>query len=75
MSKVGLIGRISFKVPVRVAANKNEACKVVNMENGTLWEYRMALDRCRFVFMEVDKPHRMHHLLTVGYNSILIRGE
>lgn len=73
-SKVGLVQRITFDVPVRTAASALEPkCHFISQDQKT-WEYELPAGECVISFHEIDPPYRTHRHSTIAYTDILIRG-
>lgn len=73
-SKIGLIQRLVFTVPVQTAKNSiNPNCQMTS-KDGLSWEYVLPAGECVLEFQEVAAPHRRHRHTTIAYTDILIRG-
>lgn len=71
-SRAGLYQRIEFPVPVVTAT---ASCgKIIPKEEDKVLEFALPKGQCVFAIREKGGG-RMHRLTTIGYESILIRGE
>lgn len=68
-SKVGLSQRIEFDEPVMIEHQAN--CNVPT-RNGTGYEWKLSEKQCRYTFLG-GHTNRMHALVTLGYNGVLVR--
>lgn len=67
----GSFESISFDVEVRT--NPDKGCELESGNKGKEFKYSIKEGECQYVFIEVEKPHRMARLTTFGYSDILFR--
>jgi len=70
-SKEGLLQEIAFPLPVQVMIPSG--CARMETEDNLKFRYKISPKECVYVFMSEFKT--VHRLTTIGYESILVRGD
>lgn len=70
-AKSGLIQSIEFNEKMLVVPG--EGCQTPQSFDDKSFEFVMPNRECAYLFGTLSEPHRMHLLLTLGYDEVLIR--
>lgn len=71
-SRFGLLQEIIFGEPVDVRPDKG--CELPMPDDRMTFVFPLAKKKCVYAFVTWANPKRIHRLVTLGYESILIRG-
>jgi hypothetical protein len=76
----GLIQRITFPVDV-IFEPGSVGCDLIERKPGEtdpaprkVYEFKMPVRQCLFVFMETGAAHRTHRMMSLGYEATVVRG-
>ncbi len=71
-ARKGLVQHIKFEENMLVSPSTK--CMLPRLE-GVEFEWPIVQGKCLYIFMGSKPPYKMHKLTTLGYESILIRGD
>lgn len=71
-SRAGLLQRIEFDVEVD---SGNSSCGKLGSASGKSFEFPLVKGQCVYAFRERSGERRFHRLVTLGYESILLRDQ